>query len=191
MAGAADFRTSTAASDARQAVIEHASNLPTLGWMRGQRGPFYFDGVGLVWHGLSVALGRQLPDLEHPRREPSRRELEALMPQWGLRQITMDEAGPGDVIILAADSAGRLYAAADAGVYVIDPSGKELGIIPTPRRAITLAFAGPDKHTLYIGAMGAVGPDGKDWQTPKDVRNVAMTIYRVKMLAAGPANKPK
>ena len=39
--------------------------------------------------------------------------------------------------------------------------------------------------------MGAVGPDGKDWQTPKDVRNVAMTIYRVKMLAAGPANKPK
>ncbi|HEX7711706.1 MAG TPA: SMP-30/gluconolactonase/LRE family protein [Sphingomonadaceae bacterium] len=92
---------------------------------------------------------------------------------------------------LAADSAGRLYAAADAGVYVIDPSGKELGIIPTPRRAITLAFAGPDKHTLYIGAMGAVGPDGKDWQTPKDVRNVAMTIYRVKMLAAGPANKPK
>ena len=70
-------------------------------------------------------------------------------------------------------------------------SGKELGIIPTPRRAITLAFAGPDKHTLYIGAMGAVGPDGKDWQTPKDVRNVAMTIYRVKMLAAGPANKPK
>jgi len=92
---------------------------------------------------------------------------------------------------LAVDNDGRLYVTADAGVYVFDKAGKQLGVIPVPRRAITLAFAGPDKKTLYVGAMGAVTPDGQDWTTPQGVRNVAMTIYRVKTIAAGPANRPK
>jgi gluconolactonase len=92
---------------------------------------------------------------------------------------------------LAVDNDGRLYVTADAGVYVFDGLGKGLGVIPVPRRAITLAFAGPDKHTLYVGAMGAATPDGQDWTTPQGVRNVAMTIYQVKTLAAGPANRPK
>ena len=87
---------------------------------------------------------------------------------------------------MKVDSAGRLYVTGDAGIYVFDPAGKQLGVIPVPRRAITLAFAGPDRHTLYVGAMGAVDPDGKDWATPQGVRNVAMTIYKVKVLAKGP-----
>jgi gluconolactonase len=33
--------------------------------------------------------------------------------------------------------------------------------------------------------MGGVDPDGTAWATPQGVRNVAMTIYRVKMLAKG------
>lgn len=86
---------------------------------------------------------------------------------------------------LAVDSQGRLYVTGDAGIYVFDESGTELGIIPVPRRAITLAFAGPDRRTLYVGAMGAVGPDGEAWTTPEGVRNVAMTIYSVPMLTAG------
>ncbi len=92
---------------------------------------------------------------------------------------------------LAVDSEGRLYVTGDAGVYVIDRSGKELGIIPVPRRAITIAFAGPDKRTLHVGAMGAVDPDGKAWETPQGVRNVAMTIYKVRTLATGPKDRPK
>jgi gluconolactonase len=92
---------------------------------------------------------------------------------------------------LAVDSAGRLYVTGDAGIYVLDRTGKELGIIPVPRRAITVAFSGPGKQTLYVGAMGAVGPDGKAWTTPEGVRNVAMTIYRVKTLATGYKGRPK
>jgi gluconolactonase len=86
---------------------------------------------------------------------------------------------------MAVDAAGRLYVTGDAGVYVFAPDGAELGVIPTPRRSITLTFAGPDRDMLYIGAMGAVTPDGQAWETPEGVRNVAMSVYRVPMLAQG------
>ena len=86
---------------------------------------------------------------------------------------------------LAVDGEGRLYVTGDAGIYVFDQSGSELGVIPVPRRAITLAFAGPDRKTLYVGAMGAVTPAGQEWTTPQGVRNVAMTIYKVPTLAQG------
>lgn len=92
---------------------------------------------------------------------------------------------------LAVDNDGRLYATGPAGIYVFDKAGQPLGTIPTPRVAITLAFAGPDKHTLYVGTMGAADPDGKAWTTPEGVRNVAMTLYRMNTLASGPAGRPK
>lgn len=82
---------------------------------------------------------------------------------------------------MAVDAAGRLYVTADAGIYVFAPNGAKLGVIPVPRRSITLTFAGPDRDWLYVGAMGSVTPAGKAWETPEGVRNVAMTIYRVKM----------
>jgi gluconolactonase len=87
---------------------------------------------------------------------------------------------------MAVDRDGRLYVTGDAGVYVFDENGTELGIIPVPRRAITLAFAGPERRTLHVGAMGAVTPDGTSWETPEGVRNVAMTIYKTPMLSSGP-----
>jgi gluconolactonase len=86
---------------------------------------------------------------------------------------------------LEVDAEGRLYVTGDAGIYVFAKDGTELGVIPVPRRAITLAFAGPDRRTLYVGAMGAVDPAGKAWATPEGVRNVAMTVYRVNTLATG------
>ncbi len=86
---------------------------------------------------------------------------------------------------MAVDAAGRVYVTGDAGVYVFAPDGSELGVIPTPRRSITLAFAGPDRDALYIGAMGAATPEGVAWATPEGVRNVAMSVYRVPMLAQG------
>ena len=92
---------------------------------------------------------------------------------------------------LAVDNDGRLYVTGDSGISVFDKAGKDAGLIPVPRRAITLAFAGADKKTLYVGAMGAVTPDGQDWATPQGVRNVAMTIYKLKTQASGPANRPK
>ena len=87
---------------------------------------------------------------------------------------------------MAVDSEGRLYITGDAGVWVFAPDGTELGVIPVPRRSITLAFGGPDRKTLFVGAMGAVDPEGTLWQTPEGVRNVAMTIYKVETIASGP-----
>ena len=86
---------------------------------------------------------------------------------------------------LTVDAEGRLYVTGGAGVYVFDKAGKQLGIIPTPRRSITVAFAGGDRKTLYIGTLGANTPTGENWTTPQGVRNIAATIYGVNMLAAG------
>jgi gluconolactonase len=86
---------------------------------------------------------------------------------------------------LTVDADGRLYVTAGSGVVVFDKAGTQLGVIPTPRRSITVAFAGPDRKTLYIGTLGAVTPDGQAWTTPQGVRNIAATIYAVPTLAAG------
>ena len=98
-----------------------------------------------------------------------------------------DDGGDG----MAIDAAGRLYVAANKGVHVLSPQGQHLGLILTPRRPITLAFSGPDKKTLYVPQIGAVGPDGKAWTTPEGVRNTAMTIYKIPMLAEGFKGRPK
>ncbi|HWG31858.1 MAG TPA: SMP-30/gluconolactonase/LRE family protein [Steroidobacteraceae bacterium] len=92
---------------------------------------------------------------------------------------------------MTIDAQGRLYVTASQGVHVLAPDGKHLGLIPTPRQPITIAFSGPEKKTLYVGQMGAVGPDGKAWTTPQGTRNTAMTLYRIPMLAEGFKGRPK
>jgi gluconolactonase len=47
------------------------------------------------------------------------------------------------------DSTGRIYVTSSAGIEVIGPDGKHIGVIPTPRAVITAAFSGKDKKTLY------------------------------------------
>ncbi len=98
-----------------------------------------------------------------------------------------DSGGDG----MAIDSEGRLYVTANLGVHVLSPDGDYLGLIPTPRRPITAAFSGPGKQTLYVPQMGAVGPDGRAWETPPGVRNTAMTIYTIPVLATGYDGRPK
>jgi gluconolactonase len=98
-----------------------------------------------------------------------------------------DDGGDG----MAIDAEGRLYVTGNAGVHVLSEQGEHLGLIPTPRRPITLAFSGPGKRTLYVPQMGAIGPDGKAWSTPEGIRNTAMTIYTLEMLTPGFAGRPK
>ena len=86
---------------------------------------------------------------------------------------------------------GQLYVTANAGVHVLSEQGEYLGLLPTPRRPITLAFAGPEKNILYVPQMGAIGPDGNAWATPEGIRNTAMTIYTLPMLTSGFAGRPK
>lgn len=98
-----------------------------------------------------------------------------------------DNGGDG----MAIDNDGRLYVTAALGVHVFDATGKHLGLIPTPRRPISVAFSGPGKRTLYVIQNGAIGPDGKNWSTPEGIRNTAMSLYRIQMIAAGYAGRPK
>jgi gluconolactonase len=93
----------------------------------------------------------------------------------------------GDGITI--DSEGRLYVTVNAGaiqgVQVLDKTGKYLGVIPTPRVPITLAFGGPDKKMLYIGGMGSTSPGGEPVQFAPGVRATAMTVYKIPMQAQG------
>jgi sugar lactone lactonase YvrE len=93
----------------------------------------------------------------------------------------------GDGITIDAD--GRLYITVNSGsahgVQVLDKTGKYLGVIPTPRQPITLAFGGPDKKMLYIGGMGATSLGGNQVQFAPGVRATSMTVYKIPMQAQG------
>jgi gluconolactonase len=101
----------------------------------------------------------------------------------------LEAGGNGDG--MAIDAAGRLYVTSPSGVQVFGAGGAHLGVIPTPRNAISVAFSGPDKRTLYIVGSGALGSDGKEFTTPEGVRNNAKTIYKLPMLAQGFNGRPK
>jgi gluconolactonase len=96
---------------------------------------------------------------------------------------TLEAGANGDG--MAIDAAGRLYVTSGPGIQVFGADGKALGLIPTPRNAISVAFAGTDKKILYIVGSGALGPDGQEFRTPDGVRNNAKTIYRLPMQAQG------
>jgi gluconolactonase len=102
---------------------------------------------------------------------------------------TLDAGGNGDG--MAIDNDGRLYVTSPPGVQVFAVDGKYLGLIPTPRSAISVAFSGPRKQTLYIVGSGARGADGQEFKTADGVRNNAKTIYRLPMVAAGFTGRAK
>lgn len=95
----------------------------------------------------------------------------------------LEAGGAGDG--MAIDAAGRLYVSSGPGVQVLSPEGKYLGLIPTPRSAISAAFSGPGKRTLYVVGSGALGPDGTEFRTLTGVRNNGKTIYKIPVLAEG------
>ncbi len=72
---------------------------------------------------------------------------------------------------LAVDRDGRLYVAIAQGIEVVDAQGRRLGLIPTPVRIQSVAFAGSDRRTLYAVGQGAV--------------------YRIPLLAAGVSGRAK
>ncbi|MEY3660908.1 MAG: SMP-30/gluconolactonase/LRE family protein [Pseudohongiellaceae bacterium] len=103
--------------------------------------------------------------------------------------VALDGDNGGDG--MAIDAEGRLFITGNKGVHVASAAGDYLGLIPTPRRPITLAFAGPEGNLLYAPSMGAVGPDGRAWATPEGVRNTAMTIYRLTTATKRFEGRPK
>jgi gluconolactonase len=102
---------------------------------------------------------------------------------------TLEAGGAGDGMAIDAD--GRLYVSSNPGVQVLGVDGKYLGLIPTPRAAISVAFAGPGKTTLYVVGSGALDSSGREAVMPPGVRNNAKTIFRLPMRASGFAGRPK
>jgi gluconolactonase len=95
---------------------------------------------------------------------------------------TLDGGGNGDG--LAIDSEGRIYVTTNPGVQVISGEGTYLGIIPTPRPVISVAFGGNDKRTLFVLARGATDATGAP------VANAAQ-VYSMPMLAQGYRGRAK
>jgi gluconolactonase len=115
-----------------------------------------------------------------------------ILPNGGVtnrRDFATLQGGNGDG--MAIDSEGRLYVTSAPGVQVFTVDGTYLGLIPTPRNAISVAFAGHGKKTLYIVGSGARGANGQEFTTPDGVRNNAKTIYKLPMLATGFAGRAK
>ena len=90
---------------------------------------------------------------------------------------------------MAVDSEGRLYVTSNPGVQVFDKSGKYLGLIPTPRSVISVAFAGSDKKTLYVVGSGAEDAGGRPIR--EGPQQTAATIYKLPMLAQGLKDRAK
>jgi len=67
---------------------------------------------------------------------------------------------------MAIDRDGRIYVTTVAGVQVFDAAGRYLGSFKAARQAANLAFAGPDKQTLYLTAREG--------------------LYRIRTLSRGP-----
>jgi sugar lactone lactonase YvrE len=56
---------------------------------------------------------------------------------------------------VVTDSAGHVYLASDQ-VWIFDRTGQEIGALELPERPGSLAFSGPDKRTLFIGARSSL-----------------------------------
>jgi gluconolactonase len=69
-------------------------------------------------------------------------------------------------------------------VLVFSPKGEQLGRIRIPRQPVNVAFAGPDKKTLYV--LGAVlGLRDADSQPEFG------SVYKIPMLAEGYKGRAK
>jgi gluconolactonase len=100
---------------------------------------------------------------------------------------TLASGSGGDGI--AVDAEGRLYVTAGRTVQVFDSSGKLLGVIPTPRGVISVAFAGTARKTLYIVGSGA--EDEKGQPIREGPQQTAATVYKLPMLAEGVKGRAK
>ena len=71
----------------------------------------------------------------------------------------------------------------------ITSDGKYLGLIPTPRGVISVAFAGSDKKTLYVVSSGAEDANGQPIR--EGPQQTAATIYKLPMIAQGVKGRAK
>ena len=81
---------------------------------------------------------------------------------------------------MAVDAQGRVYVCTRIGVQVVSPQGQVIGVVPTPRPPLSVAFSGPDKKVLFITSTGALDANGVEHPV-----SPAKTIYKLPMVAQG------
>jgi gluconolactonase len=102
----------------------------------------------------------------------------------------LEGGGNGDG--MAIDAKGRIFDTdTTKGVQVFDAEGKYLGLIPTPRTVISVAFSGKGKKTLYASMTRSVDEKGQEVRTPDGVRNTAMSVYKIQTLTQGYKGRAK
>lgn len=72
-----------------------------------------------------------------------------------LNHVTATEFASRGGSSVVTDAAGNVYVA-EGQLYIYNAAGKQIGIVELPERPSSLAFGGPDKKTLYIGARSSL-----------------------------------
>ena len=63
---------------------------------------------------------------------------------------------PGIPDGMKVDSKGRVFCTGPGGIWVMEPSGKRIGVIRVPEQAVNFAFGGDDLRTLFVTAVTSV-----------------------------------
>ena len=63
---------------------------------------------------------------------------------------------PGSPDGMKVDEQGNIYSAGPGGVWIFSPEGKPLGTIIIGEKVANVAWAGPDRKTLYIAASSSI-----------------------------------
>lgn len=63
---------------------------------------------------------------------------------------------PGAPDGMKVDQEGNIYSAGPGGVWIFSPEGKPVATILIPEKTANLAWAGPDRQTLYIAASSSI-----------------------------------
>lgn len=72
-----------------------------------------------------------------------------------LEHIAATQFAPRGGTSVVADTAGNVYVAAGQ-LYIYNSAGRQIGVVEIPQRPGSLAFGGPDKKTLFIGARNSL-----------------------------------
>ena len=62
----------------------------------------------------------------------------------------------GDPDGMRCDELGNVWAAGAGGIWVFDPAGRSLGLLPIPEVPANLTWGGPSRRTLYITATASL-----------------------------------
>ena len=127
----------------------------------------YPNGLTLTADGKTLIVDDNIEDTIYAFDVQRDGTVKGKRPFAQLRDIPSGKDSLGDGMALDRD--GRLYVTSVTGIQVFDQHGQYLGTIQVPRIPSNVAFAGPNKRTLYITARQGV--------------------YKLQMLSRGP-NRP-